>query len=246
MTTAGSGPAPRTPRDEGSWAASVSRLRVDQVPLGVRGINVAGRRLTGPVQGFGKMWQKTYRVELPASVEPVAVIAEWKAHFPDFWPAGNAFHGSLTGISPGDVALLSLTMPGHVTLSTGVMVLYADEDSFTLMTPQGHMFCGWITFSAERVPGATRVQAQVLMRAGDPVYELGLALGGHRKEDAFWCHTLAAVADRLGSPGARVRVQTVVVDNRRQWRRAGNLWHNAMIRSVVDLAGAPVRAVRRR
>ena len=35
-------------------------------------------------------------------------------------------------------------------LSTGVMVLYADEESFTLMTPQGHMFAGWITFSAHR------------------------------------------------------------------------------------------------
>ena len=33
-------------------------------------------------------------------------------------------------------------------LSTGVMVLYADDESFTLMTPQGHMFAGWITFSA--------------------------------------------------------------------------------------------------
>ena len=37
-----------------------------------------------------------------------------------------------------------------------MFVLYADEESFTLMTPQGHMFAGGITFSAERadrVPG---------------------------------------------------------------------------------------------
>ena len=41
-----------------------------------------------------------------------------------------------------------MTLPGKMKLSTGVMVLYADEESFTLMTPQGHMFAGWITFSA--------------------------------------------------------------------------------------------------
>ena len=43
-------------------------------------------------------------------------------------------------------------------LSTGVMVLYADEESFTLMTPEGHMFAGWITFSAieQRRPDAWR------------------------------------------------------------------------------------------
>ena len=50
-------------------------------------------------------------------------------------------------------------------LSTGVMVLYADEESFTLMTPQGHMFAGWITFSAIEDGDDTVAQAQVLMRA---------------------------------------------------------------------------------
>ena len=46
------------------------------------------------------------------------------------------------------MALLDVDLPGRVKLSTGVMVLYADDESFTLMTPQGHMFAGWITFSA--------------------------------------------------------------------------------------------------
>jgi len=44
------------PRDASSWAAKVDRLEVGPRD-GVRGTNVAGRRLTGPVQGFGKMWQ---------------------------------------------------------------------------------------------------------------------------------------------------------------------------------------------
>ena len=60
-----------TPRDAGSWASKVDRLDVEQ-RAGVRGTNVAGRRLTGPVQGFGKMWQKTYRLALPGDVDPGA------------------------------------------------------------------------------------------------------------------------------------------------------------------------------
>ena len=132
-----------------SWARKVDRLEVDHRD-GVRGTNVAGRRLTGPVQGFGKMWQKTYRMDAGSQIQPEQAIATWRAHFPEFWPKGNRFAGALTGINPGDVALLDLAIGGGVKLSTGVFVLYADAESFTLMTPQGHMFAGWITFSAER------------------------------------------------------------------------------------------------
>ena len=70
-----------------------------------RGINVAGRRQTSPLQGFGQMWQKTYRVRDPRpSASPREVIVEWKAHFPEFWPKGNHFFAPLTGINPGEVA----------------------------------------------------------------------------------------------------------------------------------------------
>ena len=55
------------------------------------------------------------------------LIATWKQRFPDFWPEGNSFYGPLTGIAPGDVALLNMTLPGKMKLSTGVMVLYADD-----------------------------------------------------------------------------------------------------------------------
>ena len=65
------------PRDAQSWAAKVDRLAVDQ-RAGVRGTNVAGRRLTGPVQGFGKMWQKTYRMEVGDAIEPAEAIALWR------------------------------------------------------------------------------------------------------------------------------------------------------------------------
>src|ERR1700746_2111880 len=140
------------PRDAPSWARKIDRLEVDPRE-GVRGTNVAGRRLTGPVQGFGKMWQKTYRMNAGPDITPEQAIATWREHFPEFWPKGNRFAGALTGINPGDVALLDLAMGGGVKLSTGVFVLYADQESFTLMTPQGHMFAGWITFSAEPAGG---------------------------------------------------------------------------------------------
>jgi hypothetical protein len=240
--------APHGPRDDASnWARKVDRLEVEQRD-GVRGTNVAGRRLTGPVQGFGKMWQKTYRMNAGPQISPEQAIATWKEHFPEFWPKGNRFAGALTGIKPGDVALLDLAIGGGVKLSTGVFVLYADAESFTLMTPQGHMFAGWITFSAERDGAAadadTIVQALVLMRANDPLYEIGMTFGGHRKEDKFWVATLTALGQRLGLPDPNVEASTTCVDSKRQWRHASNVWHNSMIRSVLQTIVAPVRLMR--
>jgi hypothetical protein len=232
-------------RDAASWAKSVSRLNVADVPEGAVNLNVQGRRLTSPIQGFGKMWQKTYQVRLPAErVSASELIATWKQRFPDFWPDGNRFYAPLTGIEPGEVALLNMTLPGRMKLSTGVMVLYADQESFTLMTPQGHMFAGWITFSATEHDGETVAQAQVLMRASDPIYEVGLALGGHRQEDRFWQHTLSRLAAQFDHDG-EVDTQVVCVDRKRQWSKWRNVWHSAAIRSTLYTLGAPGRLVKR-
>ncbi|HEX5780557.1 MAG TPA: hypothetical protein VFX80_01485 [Solirubrobacteraceae bacterium] len=233
-------------RDATAWAKTVSRLNVAEVPEGAVNINVEGRRLASPIQGFGKMWQKTYQVRLPAeSVSPTDLISTWKQRFPEFWPEGNMFYGPLTGIEPGDVALLNMTLPGKMKLSTGVMVLYADEESFTLMTPEGHMFAGWITFSAIERDGETVAQAQVLMRASDPIFEIGLTLGGHAQEDRFWNHTLTALATSFGQADASVDTQVVCVDRRRQWSKWRNVWHSSAIRSTLYTMGAPVRGVKR-
>jgi hypothetical protein len=139
------------------------------------------------------------------------------------------------------VALINLAMPGGAPLSTGVLVLYADAESFTLMTPEGHVFSGWITFSAERDGDAPAAQAQILMRANDPLYELGLFLGGHRQEDRFWQRTLAALAARLGAPDATVETRVVRVDPRRQWSQAKNIWHNAALRTAMYTLTRPLR-----
>jgi len=239
--------APHPDRDESAWARNVTRLAVSGQPAGGLASNVAGRRVSGPVQGFGQMWQKTYQVRLPAAeVEVADLIATWKARFPEFWPEHNTFYAPLTGIAPGEVALLDVALPGRFKLSTGVMVLYADHESFTLMTPQGHMFAGWITFSARREGDDVVAQAQVLMRASDPVFELGLVFGGHRQEDVFWQDTLTRLATHFGHPEAEVETSVVCVDKRRQWSKWRNVWHSSAIRSTVHLLGAPFRLVTRR
>jgi hypothetical protein len=232
-------------RDATFWAKSVSRLKVSEVPEDAINLNVEGKRLNSPIQGFGKMWQKTYQVRLDRStVSPTDLIATWKQRFPDFWPDKNRFYAPLTGIAPGEVALINMTMPGRLKLSTGVMVLYADDESFTLMTPQGHMLAGWITFSAAEQDDATVAQAQVLIRASDPLYEMGLTFGGHKQEDKFWQHTLRSLAEHFGED-AEVDTQVVCVDKKRQWRHAGNVRHSAAIRSSVYMMGAPVRGVKK-
>ena len=141
-----------------------------------------------------------------------------------------------------------MSVGGGVRLSTGVFVLYADDESFTLMTPQGHMFAGWITFSAGRAGHAsgwevparapTVVQTQVLMRANDPLYELAMSLGGHRKEDQFWVQTMTALARYLGALPATVHTRTVCIDRKRQWGNFGYVRHNAMVRSMLHSAAA--------
>jgi hypothetical protein len=96
------------------------------------------------------------------------------------------------------------------------------------------MFAGWITFSAERSGDTTTVQAQVLMRANDPLYEVSMVMAGHRKEDKFWTATLTALGQRLGVAEPEVEMTSTCVDSKRQWRHAGNVWQNSMVRSVLQ------------
>ncbi len=231
----------REPRDAAYWARYAETLKVSDVPEGAAGINVEGRRAVGPLQGFGKMWQKTYRVRLGGvAVTPAEVIKTWKENYTEFWPEGNRFYAPLAGIAPGEVALISGSLPGGVKLSTGVMVLYADDESFTLMTPQGHPFSGWITFSSFEEDDATAVQAQVLMRANDPLYEMGLRMGGHKMEDEMWRQTLANLAAHFGVH-ERVETHIICVDPKLQWKEYRNVWHNAGIRSALYSVTAPLR-----
>jgi hypothetical protein len=246
MTTSPTPTDNTQPRNATSWASQRTHtLKVEHVPSGALNLNVDGRQITSPLQGFGQMWQKTYRISLKGvAVEPTTVISTWKEHFAEFWPSNSRFFGPITGIAPGEIALLNLKISG-VPLSTGVLVLYADEESFTLMTPQGHVFAGWITFSSYKVDGETVAQTQVLMRASDPIYELGLRLTRHKPEDNFWRHTLGQLAKHFGTE-ASVQLERICVDTKIQWSEAKNIWHNSAVRTTIHTLTTPLRWLSKR
>jgi hypothetical protein len=220
------------PRDAAHWARYVETLE------GSGGLNVEGRRVVGPLQGFGKMWQKTYRVRLTgASASPAEVVEDWRTRFPELSGFGKGFRVPAGGLVPGAVALL-----GGL---SGVMVLYSDEESFTYMTPEGHPFSGWITFSAYKDEDATTVaQAHLLIRANDPLYELMMPLGLHKIEDRTWQRTLKNVAAYFGANG-EVETRVVCVDPKRQWSRYKNIRHNALVLSALYAITAPLRWISR-
>ena len=202
MTTDGS---PRA-RDAENWAKPVARLHVERRADG-RDEPRRGETARRSHPGLrADVAEDVPRPPRGPEVTPAQAIREWKEHFPEFWPPGNQFYSPLTGIEPGEVALIRASVAGGIKLSTGVMVLYSDDESFTLMTPQGHMFAGWITFSTHEDAGRTVAQMQVLMRSQDPLSELGLALGGHGQENRFWQQTLQNLASlpgrRRGDPDA--------------------------------------------
>lgn len=236
---------PTSAAQEGTWAKPVDRLRVGGTPSDAVNLNVDGRHVTGPIKGFGQMWQKTYKVRLTgAQVAPQAVIQAWKTNFGKFWPEGNRFYGSgsMEGIKAGDVAVLNLAGPAGTMISTGVLVIYADDVSFSYLTPEGHMFAGMITFSAHTEDDVTVAQIQVLVRASDPIYEMGCRVGlVHRTEDTFWLDTLRNLASHFGVAG-QPQMRTSLVDSRMQWSEAKNVWHNAAVRTTLY---APVRWMKR-
>ncbi len=235
-------------RDAEHWAKPVDRLSA----AGVTGASVdavSGRRVSGPLQGFGQLWQKTFRVRLDGTdLTPEALIATWKAGFPTFWPGGARFYAPLAGIAPGEVALLDIPpVPvSPIKLSTGVLVLYADDESFTFMTPEGHTLSAWITFSAFRDGEVTVAQAQALERTSDPFDELTYMLGANRLNDRFWRQTLENLARHVGVATPVVDVQSVCIDPRRQWRHAGNVRNSATLRTARHTLTAPVRFLTRR
>jgi hypothetical protein len=239
-------PEPAKRSDRESWAKPISQLTTSGIPDDAINLNVEGRRVAGPAQGFGKMWRKRHHVRLEGlDVTPQEVISTWKSNFGSFWPSGNRFYGPITGLLPGDVAVINLAMPGKQKLSTGVLVLYADDESFSLMTPQGHVFAGWITFSSQVEEGTPIAQAEILMRASDPIFEIGMELMGHRQENAFWEQTLQNVAAHFGVQTNAV-TEVECVDPHRQWRYAGNVWQNSQIRTALYMPTIPIRALVRR
>jgi len=225
-------------RDAANWASKVERLHVTE-DLRRHGYNVEGRRVAGPQQGFGRLWQRTSMARLGEAVTPEALVADWRANFGSYWPSTAHFHGGIGGIQPGDVTPLTA---GPMT--TGILVLYADETSFTFLTPEGHMFAGMITFSASIVDGGTCARIDILLRMADPLVEAAWPVV-HPAEDRFWAGTLRNLAAAHGVSRVRVEQTTTLVDGRRLWRNWGNVFHNAAIHSAWHAVSTPVRERRR-
>lgn len=229
---------------ESAWAKPVDKLRVDDAPAGALNLNVEGKQVVGPLQGFGQLWQKTYRLPLnDAKVTPQDVVRVWKEKLPELMPKDSRFYPSITGVAPGEVIIINATLPGVPgTISTGVMILYADDEAFTVMTPEGHPESGFNTFSAYSEDGITMAQIQSMARANDPIYEFGFRfMGGSLQQEKIWQHVLTQLAAQF-DVAAQVTTQKTCVDNRLQLSQAKNIWHNAMIRSTLNL---PVRSVQR-
>ncbi len=239
-------------RDEAYWAQPVAKLKISDVPTGAINLNMDGRQLLGPLQGFGRMWQRTYRVKLNSQVTPARVVEDWKANFAKFQPPYNHFYPSLAGVKPGEVVFIDTTlpifpgMPGIMPVAVGVMVLYAEDEAFTVMTPEGHPLSGWNTFSAYQEDGSTYAQVQALVRASDPIYEFGYRLmGGESAEDKVWIQVLTLLAARWGIR-AQVEMNKACLDPQVQWSQWKNVWRNAMIRTTLYVIAAPVRWVQSR
>jgi hypothetical protein len=215
-------------------------------------INVDGRQLASPIQGFGQMWQKTFKVCLPGvSLTPEQMMAEWKDNFQRFQPKENTFYPTMAGIRPGEVLLIEAKvpplpgLPSLLPVATGVLVMYADEASFTVMTPEGHPEAGWNTFSVFEEDGSLVAQCQSLCRPADPLYELFLRiLGSGDQQDKIWAHMLMQLAQHYGVNG-QVSLTKTLVDPAVQWSQAKNIWNNAAIRTVFYLLGTPFRWLRK-
>ena len=228
--------------DESNWAANVQRLSVSD-DVAAAGFNIQGKRPAGAQQGFGRLWQRTYSCDLGDALTPQQVVADWKQRFGQYWPGGATFHRALTGMEPGTVTPIAIEAAGRFAVSTGIFVLYADDESFTFMCPEGHMFGGWITFAAEESErGTTVAEVRILIRTSDPIYELGWPVM-KRREDVFWCETLENLARDHGVARPVVTEVTTCVDRKRLWHNWRNVRHNSGVRSAWHTVTTPFRRV---
>lgn len=223
-----------------TWAAPVGTLRVESVPPGAINRNVDGFGAAGPVQGFGRLWHKIYRMRL-AGVDagPREVIGALKDGFTRFQPPQNRFYPPSEGFVPGAVVLINAMTPAGP-LYTGVRILHANDESFTFITPQGHPEAGWVSFDACEKDGVTIARVQGFARASDPLYELAFELMGSRVQERIWRHVLLSLGRHFGIRGY-VSMEKSCVGDDYQWEYMGNLRYNAQIRSLgyllMSLAG---------
>jgi len=201
------------------------------------------------------LWKKTYRVRL-AGVDQTAsqVMFIWKENFPRFQPPGNRFYPPEEGVEPGKVMFIDSPLPivpplykrpGVVPMTSGVMVLYADDESFSVMTPEGFPVAGWNNFSVIQEEDVLVAQIQSFERASDPIYEFGFRfMGGAARQEFIWVHVLTELAKHFGVQGL-VTMSRECLDPQIQWSYSKNIWNNAGVRSTLYALTAPVRWITR-
>jgi hypothetical protein len=64
MTTTSLPIATAQPCDAVHWTRYLTPLKVPRTPTGALNLNVDGRHILGPLQGFGQLWKKTFRIQL--------------------------------------------------------------------------------------------------------------------------------------------------------------------------------------
>jgi hypothetical protein len=218
------------PRDAENWAKPIETFHVEKQAEGVFSGNVEGRKPTGPLQGFGQLWQKTYQVSIPGP-SPEEIISTWKTNFGDFWYPTNKFYAPAAGIAPGEIAVIAGGR-GPTKVTTGVRVIYADETSWSYMTPEGHPWAAIITFSAHEDESDSIARIHLLVRANDPLYEASFRVYTSRLEDKIWTYTLTQLAGHFGSHG-QVAKEALLIDKKRQWDQVGNIWKNSAVRTLL-------------
>lgn len=214
------------------WATPVSSMVMQGAPSTAIDKNVTGRRPVGAIEGFGQLWEKTYKLRIEGTrVQPAELIRALKQQFTKLQPPQNRFYASNGGMRPGEVILINASTPGGP-VATGVLVSYSDEESFMFMTPQGHPESGWVIFSSYTEGGATVCQIHSLARANDPIYEVAFLFGGSALQERIWTHVLTSLARHLGTEG-HVQVDKEVLDPGFQWGQSKNVWYNAQVRTML-------------
>ncbi len=218
-------------QSDAGWAPKVERLHVTERPEGAFTRNMDKRKLLGQLQGFGPMWEKTYWLDIKKpGLKAEDVVKAMQGHFIEFQPPENSFYPTSKGIAPGEMIFIDSKTPGGI-VSTGVMVLYMDDRSFTFITPQGHPEAGWITFSVDERADSVYVQIQGLVRASDPFFEAAFTIAGSKFQETIWKHVLTSLAKYLGvEEPVQMKKYRPAIDL--QWGKSGNIWYNSQLRSL--------------
>jgi cytochrome P450 len=131
------------PRDTAYWAHDITTLKVAAMPAEAVNLNVEGKRSVGPLQGFGSMWEKTYRARFSRQ-EPCVRLRMGRSDIPSIYEApliGSLRHfganrlGFLSHVAEtcGDIGLFHLGPLRAILLNSPELIqatLVEQEDAF--------------------------------------------------------------------------------------------------------------------